>query len=323
MPEHDRSADRADLLADVAEKYFLEGKIQAEIAKEIGVTRSMVSRMLTEARQQGIVSIQVRRPLRPHREHAEALVERFGLKDAYVVANRYESHPQLLRLLGAAGAHVLTRYLVPDSVIGIVWGTSTSALVDALEFQDGVPVTVVQLIGALGVRGVEYDGHALIRQLAAKLGGEAIYLNAPAVMETPEMVSALLENQGLREAIALAQRCDVAILGIGNTNPDDCSFCRTGYLSLEELGELVQAGAVGNVYGRYFDETGRPVRSIFHDRVVGIDTQHLLATPIRIGVAGGAGKTEAIAGALRGGFVNVLVTDSVVAAGLNRSRKMR
>ena len=74
----------ANLLADVAEMYYLEGKIQSEIAETVGVTRSMISRMLTEARENGIVEIRIHRPLQSEPELANALKERFGLMDALV-----------------------------------------------------------------------------------------------------------------------------------------------------------------------------------------------------------------------------------------------
>ena len=98
--------DRASLLADVAEMYYLEEKNQAEIAKAIGVTRSMVSRILTEARESGIVEIRIQRPLQSDAELESALKEKFGLKDIYVVVTNHRSGERLTRTLGNAGAGV-------------------------------------------------------------------------------------------------------------------------------------------------------------------------------------------------------------------------
>jgi len=314
MGDRNTSGNRTDLLADVAEMYFLEGKIQAEIAEQIGVTRSMVSRMLTEARQRGIIEVKVHRPLRANREMADGLIKRFGLKDACVAASHYEGQERLLQLLGAAGVHLLNRYLTPSVNLGTVWGTTLRATVDAFESRNLAPINIVQLLGALGTRSDEYDGYALVKRLAQKLNGEAFYLNAPLLVESPEMVAALSATPGIREALALAQQCDIALLGIGGTDPAYCAYCLTGNITSEQLEEYVQAGAVGVVYGRFLDINGDPIDMGFYDRIIGIDIEHLLAIPIRIGVAGGPIKTRAIAGALRGGYVNMLATDSMVAS---------
>ena len=142
--------DRISLLADVAEMYYLEEKNQAAIAKTIGVTRSMVSRMLTEARESGIVEIRIQRPLQSDPELESILKDRFGLKDVFVVNTNHRSGERLVRALGNAGAQMLARYLAPQKTLGLAWGTSISATVDAFEATKPIPVKVVQLVGAMG-----------------------------------------------------------------------------------------------------------------------------------------------------------------------------
>ena len=236
------------------------------------------------------------------------------MKDACVVAGRYANQDSLLRLLGAGGAHVLEKYLSPNVTLGMVWGTTISALVDAMDTRNTSPINIVQLSGALGSRSDQYDGHAIVHRLARKLNGEAFYLNSPLFVEDQEMVAALSATPGIREAIALAEECDVALLGIGGTNPVYCSYCLTGNITPEQLEEYVKAGAVGVVYGHFFDKEGKQIQTDFYDGIIGIGLERLLTIPIRIGVAGGPVKAPAIPGALRGGYINVLVTDSLIAS---------
>lgn len=184
MMEQRSTQDRASLLADVAEMYYLEEKNQAEIAKSVGVTRSMVSRMLTEARESGLVEIRVRRPLESDRELESAFIENFGLKDACVVALANASGGRLLRALGNVGAQMLKRYLASNMTLGLAWGTSISATVDAFEVSEPMAVKVVQLVGAMGARNMEYDGHDLVSRISEKIGGEAYYLNAPYICQS-------------------------------------------------------------------------------------------------------------------------------------------
>jgi DNA-binding transcriptional regulator LsrR (DeoR family) len=305
--------DRASLLADVAEMYYLEEKNQAEIAKAIGLTRSMVSRLLTEARASGIVEIRIQRSLQSDLELEAELKESFGLKDAFVVLTSHTSGERLTRTIGKAGAQTLVRYLAPQKVLGLAWGTSISATVDAFDAPQQIPMKVVQLVGAMGARISEYDGHYLVRRMTEKLGGEAYYLNAPYLCEDAEMAQALLETKGVRETIDLARKTDVALLGIGTTSPEHSSFYLAGYVTRRELDELRSAGSVGDVGGLHFDVHGQPACNNFCGRLVSISRDDLVEIPVRLGVAGGEWKAEAILGALRGSYVNVLVIDSLAA----------
>jgi len=305
--------DRASLLADVAEMYYLEEKNQAEIAKSIGVTRSMVSRMLTEARESGIVDIRIHRPMQSDLELESALKAEFGLKDVFVVITSHRSGERLTRTLGNAGASMLARYLAPHRTLGLAWGTSISATVDAFEAVESMPVKVVQLVGAMGARNMEYDGHDLVSRIAEKLGGEAYYLNSPYLSQSAEVAKALLETKGIRETINIGRKADVVLLGVGTTSPEYSSFYLAGYVTRRELDDLRKAGAIGDVCGLHFDVNGQPACDDFCERLVSIRRQDLLSIPIRLGVAGGEGKVEAILGALRSKYVNVLVIDSMTA----------
>ena len=305
--------DRASLLADVAEMYYLEEKNQAAIAKTIGVTRSMVSRMLTEARESGIVEIRIQRPLQLDSVLETELKEKFGLKDVFVVVTSHRSGERLTRSLGNAGAQMLARYLVPQKILGLAWGTSISATVDAFEAKEQIPVKVVQLVGAMGARNMEYDGHDLVSRITEKLGGEAYYLNAPYLCQSPEVAKSLLETKSVRETISVGKKTDIALLGIGTTVPDYSSFYLAGYVTRRELDDLRQAGAIGDVCGLHFDLQGQPACDDFCERLVSIRRPDLLSIPLRLAVAGGEGKANAILGALRSRYVNVLVIDSVTA----------
>ncbi len=305
--------NRASQLADVAEMYYLEEKNQAAIAKTIGVTRSMVSRMLTEARESGIVEIRIQRPLQLDSDLESDLKEKFGLKDVFVVVTSHTSGERLTRTLGSAGAKMLARYLAPEKILGLAWGTSISATVDAFEVTEPMPLKVVQLVGAMGAHNMKYDGHDLVARITEKLGGDAYYLNAPYLCQSAEMAKSLLETKSIRETISVGKKTDIALLGIGTTSPDHSSFYLAGYITRRELDDLRKAGAIGDVCGLHFDINGQPASDDFSERLVSIRRQDLLSIAMRLGVAGGEGKSEAILGALRSKYVNVLVIDSMTA----------
>ena len=127
MSKYRRGDERDELLADVAEMYYMEDLTQAEISRQIDMTRSAVSRMLTEARSKGIVEISVRRPLRFDSDLEAMLKERFGLQAAHVLAGQREAdYDRLRRQLGLAAAGVLKELLRPRMSCGVAWGTTDS-----------------------------------------------------------------------------------------------------------------------------------------------------------------------------------------------------
>jgi deoxyribonucleoside regulator len=253
--------------------------------------------------------------LRFDHELERALVERFGLKAAHALICRHEGQYDKLRLqLGKAAAQVLQDLLVPNMVLGIAWGTTLSATIDALEVLEPVNITVVQLVGVLGPSSHTYNAQALVELLARKVGGKGIYQYTPLIVEDADTARSLLNTQTVREVITVGKQCDVALLGIGTTDPQFSSLYRGGYITIETLEALREAGAVGDVNAYHFDIEGRMSDIEFHDRLLGIARDDLLKIPTRLGVAGGTVKAPAILGALRGGYVNLLVTDNSTAA---------
>jgi DNA-binding transcriptional regulator LsrR (DeoR family) len=320
-----KSAQRAEMLADVAEMYYLKNMNQSEIAGQLGLERSTVSRLLSEARQQHIVEIHIHRPLSFNSQLEEQITHRFGLLRTCVLAERDPGTGAALERLGATGAALVKEYLETEITLGISWGTAVSAVVSALDEDPSEPVAppglkIVQLVGALGTQNSHYDGHWLVQRLAARLGAEAYYLNAPFMVDSPAMVHSLLETSNIHQVIELGKNASLAILGIGSTDPQYSSFYRAGYVPYADLEALLKAGMVGDVCGRHFDIHGNSSNLDFDRRLVTIDREDLQHIPLRIGIAGGQGKAQAVVGALRAGFINILVTDDTL-AGILLARK--
>jgi deoxyribonucleoside regulator len=308
LADTNRQSERQDLLADIAEMYFLHGKNQAEIARNVGMTRSNVSRMLTEARNSGIIQIQIIRPLKENPMLAQKLVERFGLINARVV--EVDQSAQLLSKLGQVASKELEAQLKPGWILGTSWGTAISATVDQFKLSQPIPgLKVVQLLGALGARIKEYDGHAIVRRLEEKLDAEGIYINAPFLVENQKVADSLLENKSVVESISYADQSDVALLGVGSSDLAHCSYYLADYVTREEIKPVQDTGAIGDVCGRFFTIDGNICAKDFQKRLIGISLESFLKIPIRIGVAGGSAKIEPIIGALHAGLINILVSD--------------
>ena len=172
------SSKRSSLLADVAEMYYIEGKDQSDIALKYGVTRSMVSRMLTDARRQGIVEIKVIRPINSDHDLEDAVKAKFGIESVFVVSTDDTNPEKLLVNLGRAAADVLHKYLRAHLKIGVAWGTSISAAIDAVQIMGESSIKVIQLVGAQGAQALEHDSswivlrphHLRLRQSRGRAG---------------------------------------------------------------------------------------------------------------------------------------------------------
>lgn len=312
MIDTNRDQDRVKLLADIAEMYFIEGKNQSQIARTVGMTRSNVSRLLKEARETGIVKIQINHPHNENHVLAKKLVERFNLINARVID--VDHNQQILPKIGQAAAEELVKYLNPGSILGTTWGTAVSATVDQVDVKTPIPeIKIVQLLGAQGAHIKEYDGHAVVRRLEEKFGGEGIYFHAPFFVENSQMAELIMKSKSIEETLQLAAQADVALLGVGSIDIDHSSYFLAGYISKEEILSIQEKGVVGDVCAKFYDSRGNMIDHDLKDRVIGIHTETLQNIPIRLGVAGGLAKVDPIIGALKGNFINVLVTDTAAA----------
>lgn len=304
---------RTRILADVAEMYYFDGKDQEAIARKVGVSRSMVSRMLTEARKRGIVEVKVIRPIYWDPELEETIKTRFGVESVFVVSLEDTKPEKMVTILGRAAAEVLKDQIRPNLVIGVAWGTAVSATVDAVQVRAEPTIKVIQLVGAQGAKNVEYDGHAIVQRLAEKLGGEGFFINAPFLCQTPEIAQSICGTRGIKETIDMDREIQVALLGIGTTETEYSSLFLSGSLTAKELEAIRKKGVVGDIASNYFKIDGTPYHDDFVNQMITIKLEDLTRIPVRIGVAGGSVKVNAIIGALNSRLVTHLVTDSITA----------
>ncbi len=323
-----------EFLAVVASLYYEQNQNQQEIADRLEISRSTVSRLLKEARERGVVRIQVAKPDNRDLDLEQALIESFHLRDAYVLrvdlervrrasepsANGTPPPPrdgtELLLSVGKLAAGYLQRVLTqlpPDSQIGIAWGTGVYAAVNALPPDRSRRIHVTQLIGSLGSSDPVIDGPDLARLAAEKLGGRYHYLHAPVLLEQPTLREMLYREPAILEGLQRARTVALAITGIGTVREEASSFLRAGHLTAEELARLRDQGIVGETCGRFFDAWGDDKGCEINERVVGIDLDTLRRIPRVIAIARGLPKVQSILGALRGGYLTVLATDSVTA----------
>jgi DNA-binding transcriptional regulator LsrR (DeoR family) len=311
-----RSTPDVYLLSKVGSLYYAEHRTQQEIADRLGISRPAVSRLLQEAHDRGIVQITVAAPGGLHLELERRLESRFGLAAAQVVdvdRDAGRRPDKLRREIGAAAAAYLARTVQPGETIGLAWGTTLDAMVQAMSPLTRSGVSVVQTLGGIGPPDANAYAAEVVRRLAQLLGATPVLLPAPGVVATRAVRNALRRDHHVRTALARLDRLDAIYVGIGSlrSNP----VLRDGRsLPAGIYRELRAAGAVGDIALRFFDHAGAPVRSSLDDRILGITAEQLRATKRVVAMAGGPDKVDAIYAALMAGLVDVLVTDSITAA---------
>lgn len=308
--------DRGELLAEVARLYYDEDRNQVAIAERLGMSRSNVSRLLEEARRTGIVRIRIAHPVSRAPALEDQLCRTFGLVDARILA--FSAVPQaperVLEKVGRLGAEYLLGRVQDGDTIGLSWGTSVQQVVDAIEVDRPLRAEVVQLLGGLSQVSPTISGHDLARRTGDALGAPYHFLHAPAIVGSRAIRDALVADPAIQRVLSLGGRSTIAVVGIG-TLEDGSSrlLLEEAGLTRAERARLQRAGIVGDVCARHFDVRGQPGETGLEDRVVGIDLDGLRNIPMVIGVAAGVVKAPAMLGALRGGLLNVLVTDEVAA----------
>jgi DNA-binding transcriptional regulator LsrR (DeoR family) len=288
-------------LVRVSRLYYELGETQEAIAALVGVTRPQVSRLLKEARAQGVVEIRIVDQTEAHSPAGEALRDRFGLRAVHL-APTLEGPPDVTRRrVGRLGGEVLRSAIRDGMVVGIGDGASVAAVADELEAGSSrIDATVVPLCGGFWRAGA---GIEPFRRIGEALGATVQALHAPGLLDDPAVRDALCAHAGVRSVIDLWGRLDLALFGIGGPTWSEASVGR------EAMAELRAAGAVGEVLIAPFAIDGRLVADSLRARTVAFDAKALPGVSLTIGVAEGRAKVAPILGALRGGYLDVLVTD--------------
>ncbi|HXX61212.1 MAG TPA: sugar-binding domain-containing protein [Candidatus Sulfotelmatobacter sp.] len=301
----------AEQLIAVAAAFYLHGRNQAQIAADLGLSPSTVSRYLKRARDEGIVHVEIRPPRRHHVDLGRELAARFGLDRALVLAPEGEGPDALFAL---AADHIGS-LLHTGMRVGISWGQTLAGVVRFLQPRAVSDLSISQLTGGLADVEPGNQGHELVRHLAQLYPSSRVkYLHAPAIVDSERIHAALMSDSAIRTALEEAARCELALVGIGSMGLD-ATLIRVGALSEADREQLLRDGAVGTLNSRFFTAEGRPVR-LLDRRTIALGWDQLAGIPTVVAVAAGLSKVAAIAGATQTGCIHTLITDAPTARAL-------
>jgi len=296
-----------ELLARIASQYYLHDRTQAEIALEFGLSRQKVQRLIRRARDQGIVEIHVHSAPVLHIELENKLRTTFGLQDA-LVATSHPDESVCRGLVARTAADYLERHLTDESVVAVGLGRNTSTVASSFNPPRPLNVTFVSAMGGSPRFAASINPNEVCAAFAARSGGSAQALYAPAFVEDAVLRDGLLSQQAIAQTLDLARRATQAIVGIG-TPGDESILVHAGCLSKDQARALRAAGAVGEINGNYFDIQGRLIHATAQNSLIGLTLEELQRVPLVVAVAAEPGKATAILGALRSGAIRVLITE--------------
>ena len=290
--------------------YFVAGLTQAQIGKKLGLNRTRVNRLLAQARDQGLVQINITGRLATCVALEEKLKQQYGLEDAIVVPTPPDQ-ALIPQVIATAAAAALSDRLKDGMSVGVGWGRTLRLSIQSVPRRQLSQLSVVSLLGGL-TRGSAMNPHETASHLADLVGAQCYYVAAPALTDTQSMRDLLVAQPMLREIFEKGEKVDLAFLSVGELTPT-CTMTRVGLVSRTEVDDLIAAGAVGDICAHWIDDEGRLVDHPLNSRVVALSPEKLRAIPCVVIASGGRTKCAAMRGVLKGGMCDVVITDEQTA----------
>lgn len=300
----------------VARLYYYQEMTTTDIARELGLSRSKVSRLLSFAHDNGLVEIRIHDPRDQVRQLEPQLKERFGLSRVQVVSvPEMAGEQEWLQRVASHAAAYLNTVVVSNSVIGIAWGNTVNEIVARLTPKATVNVDVVQLNGSGNTQSMATAfSSEIIMRFAANYDARPQLFPVPAFFEFAETKAALWRERSVRRLLDLQQHSDIGLFSIGAPSAAVPSQIHSGgYLEPQDIESVTADGAVGDIATVFFRADGSYADIALNARTSGPDLALFSKMKHAICVVSGLGKVEGTRAALRGGFMNELIIDAPTA----------
>ena len=302
-----------ETMARAAHLYYVLGLTQAEVAKRLNITRFKVHRMLTQAREMGMVRIEIDVPFTERLRIEASLIETYGLSAAFVCPSEESDTISLSAVIGQYASGVVADLLRDGLTVATSWGATLRALANSIDPGTAQHLTVVSMIGSLSTRSSQ-DKYEAASVLADRLGAECFYIPGPILCDSVEAKQAIDAQSVVQTAMAKARNADIALLSVGGTEMSSMrNALVTGH---ENFDAVIKAGAVGNLLGRFIGKDGAVLDHPLNALCLGIGPDDIRQIPVRVLCAGGPKKETAIRSVLRRGAATILVTDEETARAL-------
>lgn len=303
-------ADTDELLSiRAAELYYEENKTQDEIGTVLRLTRWKVGRLLAQAKASGFIRIEIVHPRARRLSIERRLRETTRLTDAIVVSSAgVASDEELQSRTSQAAADYLTALRPVPRTLGISWGRTLHEV--SLHIGQGWAngVNVVQINGGVSLNRRAGTAAATAVTIAHKAAGAATLLPSPAILERLDTKTAIEADRSVAAVLNLGAAASAYLFSAGQADQNS-ALVDSGYLTADQVAELVRKGAVGDIVGRYIDSNGNIVDAELDGRTVGIQLEQLRHAKTSIAVISGSSKHSVARAIVGSSLCTVLVTD--------------
>ncbi|GAB2659313.1 sugar-binding domain-containing protein [Vibrio panuliri] len=297
-----------ELLARIAWFYYNDNLTQAEIGNLLGMPRLKVSRLLEKGRQQGLIHVRIHSRYEGCLDLEQKLKQQFSLNDVRVIPDTDPTGVDINHRVSVGAASMVVSKVKPNDYLAIGFGETIMATLKNLgSFLQTNQVPVVSLAGGVGtyMKGISH--------LDASC--DVSLVPAPLRVSSKKVADVLYQEASVNDVLMASCSADVAVISLGSiAQVEKATMHQTGYISLGEQKVLQRRGAQGDILGYFFDQNGEVLDGVkLHEELIAIRPERLRDIPLVIGVAGGTVKAEAILAALKGQYINVLVTNEAAA----------
>lgn len=296
------------LIIKIAWKYYNEGMTQNEIAESLNVSRMKVIKYLDFAKANNIIQFKINLDKFADIKLQNTIKQKYGLQDIYIVP---ASSQNSLESLSKAAAQYIEDRITSDTMVNVGYGQAVSRTLGHLNISTKYKVTFVSLSG--GVRF--YLPTAADTSSDTNPNYNHYILPAPLLASTEHLANQLKKEPPIKKIFEMIPYSNITIIGIGAVN-EKATIVKEGYLDTNEIEILKSRGAVGDLLSQFYDKNGNVLDYKLHKQLVSTDVELLKSLDNVVAVAGGMEKRDAIIGALKGGYINVLITDEDVAKSL-------
>lgn len=307
MSSENLTEERRRYLAKVARMYFLEGRNQHEIARQLGISTASVSRAVAHAREAEVVHITINESLDHLGEMEIAMERRWGLRECLLVS-RQEPPETMYRAMALRLTEYLRRVVRRGATVGVSWGGTLKTISENLGRIPAADTRVVPVIGAMGTVETGIYPNSIAREFARSIGGSAYLMNTPAVVDSQEIRDSLMGDRNFQAVEDLWRDLSMVLLSVSALH-EETSMFKNRIFTADELQHLRNAGARCASNFTMLTTSGQPLDHPITNRIVNLPFHHLANVPQVVVVAAGAHKEEPLRIALESGVVTTVVTD--------------
>lgn len=303
--------DDIRILIEMATMYYEEGATQDEVATRFNVSRSLVSKYLSRARDMGIIEISINTDkIHPYRHLEEEVKKLYGL-DNVLCVEYTKDFDTLYNRIGITAANYLKRVMKNNSVVGVSSGRALQATAKGFQSNVQLPgVTFIPLVGGLAERDTDIQANAIAELLSQKTGGKSEQLYTPVLVDSSHAKTILSNQSFIRRVFDLAKNVDIAMIGIGGT--PTYYEVTTAYLhKIDGPVEVIDPDEIrGDICYNFLDKNGMLAECDWNRRVMSLSLEEIRDIPYVIAASGGEDKHFGILAAISGKLIDTLITDT-------------